>query len=165
MSNTLNLQDFHKGLYLNKDGAWYHDGDLVRHERLSNLLHRCIKRKTDGGVGITTGRDWLDIQCEDAPLRVLQVENLHGQLRLTLSNETKFLLSPHPQALVVDADDQWRTAIVEQQLWARWSRNALQAILPHVMESNGQYQLDLVPSLPIHKIEAPLNWSEAPTNP
>ena len=96
MTDTLNLKDFQKGLYLNKDGAWYHDGDLVRHQRLSNLLHRCIKRKTDGGVGVTTGRDWLDIQCEDAPLRVIQVENIHGQLRLTLSNETKYLLSPHP---------------------------------------------------------------------
>ena len=162
MSTQLDLTTFPKGLFLNQKGVWFHDGDEVRHERLSQLLHRSIKRKADGGIGVTTGRDWLDIRCEDAPLRVVQATNLHGQLQLTLSNETRCLMSPHPNALVVDANDLWRTGIPEQHLWARWSRNALQAILPYVQETDGHYRLEMVPPLPIRKLQSPLDWSKAP---
>ena len=68
-------------------------------------------------------------------------------------------------ALVVDADDQWRTAIAEQQLWARWSRNALQAIMPYVKEDAGEYKLELNPSIPITTLQTQKNWAEAPGNP
>ena len=163
MNNELDLTNFNKGLFLKRDGAWLHDGDLVRHERLSLLLHRCIKRKDTGELGVTTGRDWLTFESEDAPLRVMSVQNLHGQqLELSLSNDTRFLLAPADHALIIDQHDQWRTAIADQQLWARWTRNALQSILPIVQQVDDTYTLQLEPKVSIFQCSSKINWQGIP---
>ena len=131
MDNSLDLTQFSKGLFLKKDGVWLHDGTPVVHHRLSQLLHRCIKRRNNGDLGVTTGRDWLSFQSEDAPLRILGAQIVNEQqLQLSLSNQTRYLVVPSALALIIDPKNQWRTAIVEQQLWARWTRKALQAITP-----------------------------------
>ena len=85
MDNSLDLTQSSKGLFLKKDGVWLHDGTPVVHHRLSQLLHRCIKRRNNGDLGVTTGRDWLSFQSEDAPLRILSAQIVNEQqLQLSL---------------------------------------------------------------------------------
>ncbi len=164
MNTTLDLSQFSKGLFLKQDGTWLHDGEPVIHQRLSELLHRCIKRRENGDLGVTTGRDWLSFKSEDAPLRIVSAKNLHGQqLLLSLSNETQYLLVPSSLALIVDQENQWRTAIIEQQLWARWTFNALQSITPLVENSDNEYALKLNPPIPIVQLKEHKNWSLTPS--
>lgn len=163
MNEELQLKKLNKGLFLKQDGAWLHDGDLVSHPRLAQLLHRCIKRKDTGELGVTTGRDWLPFECEDAPLRVMSVKHLHGsQLELLLSNRTRFLMVPADHALVIDPHDQWRTGVTDQRLWARWTRKALQSIQPLVEQIDDQFILQLQPSIKITQCTTPLNWQNDP---
>ena len=112
---------------------------------------------------MTTGKDWLTFESEDAPLRVMSVQHLYQQqIKLSLSNDTHFLLVPADQALVIDAQDQWRTAITDQQLWARWTRNALQSILPLIHQEGDLYTLRLVPPIQISQCTSQINWQGRP---
>jgi len=165
MNTTLDLNKFSKGLYLKQDGTWLHDGEPVIHQRLSHLLHRGIKRRPNGDLGVTTGRDWVTFESEDAPLRIVSAKNLHDQqLLLSLSNETQYILVPSAMALIIDKQNQWRSAIIEQHLWARWTRNALQSIIPLVEKNKEAYFLKLNPHITIVELQIKQNWCLSPGN-
>lgn len=109
------------GLFLDRHGAWFHDGDPVRHARLAALLHRSIARDPAGHLIVTTGRDAQPFVAEDAPLLV---RTLDGD-DLVLSNETRAPLGDRP--LYIDDDGRVRVAV--GAFWALLSRSATQIVI------------------------------------
>jgi hypothetical protein len=120
-------RDAPAGLFLARDGRWFHDGDPIRHERLAALLHRCLARDASGRVIVTTGRDVLPVACEDAPyvVRTLSVDGARAEL--VLSDETREPIGG--RRFVVDANHRVRCPVKAGAFWAVLSRSATQTVL------------------------------------
>ena len=114
------------GLYFSRQGHWLHDGDRLFHERLSDLLHRHVRRDDAGGLIVTTGRDAVPFVCEDCPLvvRELRFDDV-GDASIRLSDGTvEGLAGP----IVVGADDRWRVPVRDGTFWALLHRNSTQQL-------------------------------------
>ena len=117
------------GLYLDKAGNWFHDGDAVRHRRLEALLHRSVARDESGALVVTTGRDVLPFVCEDTPRFVYA---LRGTTVLLRGGESR--IEAHQDFTIDDA------GVVRSRLgsfWCRWLRSAY-----HVLIGNAETDLD-----------------------
>lgn len=136
-----------RGLWLDKQGRWHHDGEPIRHERLSALLHRCIARDDDGALLVTTGRDRLPIAVEDTPLFVRTVEVGGAGVVMVLSNEGREPLTAAHEVLA-DAEGVWRVRVQGGRDWARFSRSAMQGLMPWLDEGAGGLALG-VPGGPV----------------
>jgi hypothetical protein len=114
-------------LTLDPDGTWRHEGQDVRHKRLSALLHRCVARDDAGALIVTTGRDVLPFTPADAPKFVRALERTDAGWVVRLLGDTE---APLDASAEITIDD---LGIVRSRLpggfWARWSRSATQALL------------------------------------
>lgn len=120
------MQDL-SGLFLTRDGKWLHDGQDIRHRRLSLLLHQSICRTEDGALHVSTGLDSLPFQCEDAPYQILTLDRQNNTLRGRLSDQSDFQL-PHEHTIWIDDAGRMRTPVKENQFWALLSRSATQSL-------------------------------------
>lgn len=119
-------------LSLDREGRWRHDGDLIRHARLSALLDRSIARDEEGGLMVTTGRDRLPFTSEDAPLRV-KTARLQGDGLLQVLRDDRELPLTKESALCIDEEGRVRTRVEGPRggtFWALWERPATQALMP-----------------------------------
>lgn len=116
--------DAPRGLFLARDGTWFHDGQGLHHERLAALLHRSIARAADGSLVVTTGRDLTVFVAEDAPflVRALRSEDA----RLTLSDGSDEVLAG---PLFIDADGRVRVRVKGGSFWALLSRAVAQQVM------------------------------------
>lgn len=150
-------------LALARDGRWLHDGDPIRHARLSALLDRCVSRDEEGRLMVTTGRDRLLFTSEDAPLRIKTARVDDGRLIQVVRDGREEPLTA-ASALCVDEDGRFRSRVTgprEGTFWALWERPAAQALMPLLEESdvdgasvdvNGQ-------KLPVTLVDAPRDWT------
>jgi hypothetical protein len=144
-------KDAPPGLFLSRRGAWYHDGDRVKHAGLEGLLHRSIARDDAGKLLVTTGRDKMSFVAEDAPffLRTLV--------------DGRFLLSDgtldDAAALTIDDDGRIRASVKGGAFWALASRGAAQGIAA-LVDADGRLRLrsGVLALTPI----TPRDWSQAP---
>jgi hypothetical protein len=120
-------------LRLLRDGRWLHDGGEVKHARLAALLHRSIARDEDGALIVTTGRDRLPFECEDAPFRVITVRRRGHAWTLVLSDGGEESLVADEE-LLIDDDGAVRSRVKGGRFWALWSRSAAQAVASVVDE-------------------------------
>ncbi len=120
------------GLYLSRRGNWFHDGERVRHDRLSRLLSGSIGRGDDGGLVVTTGRDELPFVAEDAPFFVLTIraDDPCAGIVLCLSDGRQEPLVD----VVVGPDDRLRSPIGNGAYWALFTRSAAQLLEPFVVD-------------------------------
>lgn len=70
---------------LSKDGAWYHEGVEITHERTVALFNRSL-RKEGGRYVLRVGDEFCDVVIEDAPFIVRRVDRDGDRLMLELSN-------------------------------------------------------------------------------
>ena len=110
------------GLFLSKEGRWFHDGDAVKHAGLEGLLHRSIARANDGSLIVTTGKDVLPFVAEDAPFIV---RTLEGDA-LVLSDGTR---EPIPDTLLIDDVGHIRCPVKRGAYWGLMSRSATQILV------------------------------------
>jgi hypothetical protein len=69
------------------DGRWYHEGDLLEHEKLTRAFDRWIERAEDGRWCLKNDINWAYFQLEGAPFFVRSVRCEGSQALLTLSND------------------------------------------------------------------------------
>ena len=112
--------DAPRGLFLSRRGAWYHDGDRVKHAGLEGLLHRSIARDDAGQLLVTTGRDVLPFVAEDAPYVVRTIAD--GLLILSDASQEP------PGTFLIDDAGHIRTPVKGGRFWAVCSRSATQAV-------------------------------------
>src|SRR5690348_1540174 len=106
------------GLFLSRRGAWYHDGDRVKHAGLEGLLHRSIARDDAGKLLVTTGRDKMSFVAEDTPFFIRTL--VDG--RLALSDSTV----DDAAHFCIDDDGRIRAAVKGGNFWALALRGAAQ---------------------------------------
>ena len=143
-------------LTLDEDGTWRHEGQDVRHKRLSALLHRCVARDDEGALIVTTGRDVMPFTPEDAPKIVRSLEREDGAWQLHLLGGTREPLEPGAPLLIDDAGIV-RSRVGGGRFWARWSRSATQALLARAGEA-----LDEDGALPVELDELTLRLRPSP---
>jgi hypothetical protein len=118
-----------RGLFLSRQGRWFHDEQAVAHEGLSRLLSRSVARGDDGTLIVTTGKDVLPFTAEDAPVIVREV---HLQSRtLTTSLETATAL---PSTVFIDDTGRLHVAI-SASFYGLLSKSAAQVLLQNVTAS------------------------------
>lgn len=74
---------------LDRDGRFWHDGELVENEALARALHSWIaKHPDDGRYILTNGYDWTYFMVDDAPYFVVAASVREDGIGLVLSDET-----------------------------------------------------------------------------
>jgi hypothetical protein len=86
------------GLRLDRQGRWWHEGQLVEHPRLTRALHRWLDRLEDGRYVIRIDEStFAYVDVEDAPYLVrslwLEGEGPSTRVRISLSDESEEELS------------------------------------------------------------------------
>ena len=118
------------GLFLARDGSWFHDGQEIVHERLSALLHRSIARDDDGNLIVTTGRDRVRFSCEAAPFLVRALDGgPTASVELVLSDDSRAAL---PGELHVDEHGRVYARVKSDRFWALLSRAVAQQVMANV---------------------------------
>ena len=147
--------DAARGLFLSRQGTWFHDGQRVDHARLSDLLHRSITRGVAGELVVSTGLDAVPFVAEDAPVLVRALVVSPHAVDLVLSNGGHETLG----AVYIDATGRLRAAVLHQRFWALFSRSATQR-LHELLDENGDLHTSSYTG-PVRSI-ADCDWSTPP---
>ena len=124
-------------MWLDRNGQWFHDGQPIRHVRLSALLSASIARDGALQLIVTTGKDTLPFTAEDAPLHAKTVIRNGERLSFQLSNRTELPLE-NVQRILVDAEGHMRTRSHDERFWIRLLKPAAQAIMSAAVERKGR---------------------------
>lgn len=158
-SNAASAAEPAEELVLHRDGRWSHDGQIIRHARLAALLHRSIARGDDGRLLVTTGRDRLFFESEDAPFFVQTARAEAERFVLVLSDASEETLAPGAELYVDDAG-LIRSRVKGGAFWALWRRPAAQALMGALVEEDGELRLPLPEgSARLVALEEPRDWT------
>lgn len=114
---------------LDRQGRFWHDGDLVENEALSQALHRWIARHPDDGRYIlTNGYDWTYFVVDDAPYFVTSAQVAEDRIDVTLSDGTTEALSS--EGLRTGQDGALYAMVKGGEFPAKFSRHAQIALEP-----------------------------------
>ncbi|HZR10431.1 MAG TPA: hypothetical protein VFA79_17720 [Myxococcales bacterium] len=91
------------GLRLDKEGRFWHRGELVEHARTAAVLHQGIHRAPDGRWATRIGKEWGYLDVEDAALWIRRLEPQGNRLRAQLASGEWVDLDP--ATLAAGADD------------------------------------------------------------
>lgn len=174
-------EDAPPGLFLSRRGAWYHDGDRLRHLGLESLLWKSIARASDGGLIVTTGRDRLPFLAEDAPFVVRTLGRAatgrddagrtgaasdagdaedRGEvddIALVLADGSEEAVAR--RSFFIDDDGRVRCPVKGGRFWALLSRSATQLLL-ELVDDEGRI---VTPAGPCALTPAPAwRWSDPP---
>ena len=128
------------GLRLDREGRFWHRGDLLEHARTVAALHRGLHRAADGRWAVRIGAEWAYLDVEDAGRFVRRIElrddKLHAQLAdgEWLDVDATTLASGADDALYVRTPDGER---------ARLTRAAQLSLSDHVRDDGGVFSLEL----------------------
>ncbi len=148
-------------LALGKDGRWTHDGDPVRHARLSALLDRSVARDEAGHLMVTTGRDRLPFTSEDAPLRI-KTARVHDDGLVQVHRDGREEPLTEASALCIDDEGRLRSRVSGPRggiFWALWERPAVQALAPLLQDDGSAYVEVSSGRLDIAVVEASQDWT------
>lgn len=133
----------HSGLRLDREGRWWHEGQLVEHARLAQALHRWLDRLEDGRHVVRLDeRQYAYVEVEDAPyvVRSLSLAD-DGDVRLLLSDDSEEALDP--ASLRVRAGNVLYCAVKGGRFEARLSRPAYYTLAGQVEEDGEGFVLAL----------------------
>jgi hypothetical protein len=119
-------------LFFDAAGAWFVDGERIAHARTLSVLSANARLDDDGTWVTSIGRETAPFTFADVPLFVCEADVDSGILQLRLSNG-----APELQTVAEfrrgtgSYDNALYVRILAGRAWARFTRAAYQAILPH----------------------------------
>jgi hypothetical protein len=116
-------------LRIDRDGAWFHEGEEVTHEGILASLRSALFRDAEGHY-LRIGPVRVPVEVDDAPFLILRVERDGNRLVLTLNDLTREALAP--DTLRFGADGAPYCRVKDGEFEARWSRAATYQLLQHV---------------------------------
>lgn len=124
---------------LDREGRFWHDGELIENGKLADAMHSWISRHPDDGrFVLTNGYDWTYFVVDDAPLtvRAVRVEAEGGQGRLVLSSGDEAALDP--STVCCDDDGGLYVEVTRKgyRFEARFSRHAQSQLEPLLVEGD-----------------------------
>ncbi len=127
-------------IVLDREGRFWHHGELVEHEKLAAAMHRWIGRHPDDGRYILeNGYDWTYFTVEDVPYFVSALKFEGGDVLLVLSDGTEEAWDPQATrvgeggALYAKVKKSARGGPFE----ARFSRHAQTALAEVLVDQGG----------------------------
>ena len=122
------------GLRLDREGNFWHRGDLIEHARTLAVLHQGIHRAPDGRWATRIGREWGYLEVEDAALFVRRIEGARAQLA---SGEWREI-----ESFALGEGDALYARVAGER--ARLTRPAQLALADHLRElPGGAFELEL----------------------
>ena len=116
-------------LRIDRDGAWFHEGEEVTHEGMLAGLRSNLSRD-DHGHFLQIGPVRVAVEVDDAPFVVVRAERDGDRLMLTLNDLAREALAPGTLRFGVDGVPYCR--VKDGRFEARWSRAATYQLLQHV---------------------------------
>jgi hypothetical protein len=114
---------------LDRDGTFFHDGQVVAHRALAKALASWIARHPDDGRFIlTNGYDWTYFTVEDAPYVVASIDADAAPPTITLSDDSIEPLDP--EGATVGDDGVVYVRVKGGAFEARLSRHAQTQLAP-----------------------------------
>ena len=128
------------GVRLDREGRFWHRGDLLEHARTVAALHRGMHRSEDGRWAVRIGPEWAYVDVEDAARFVRRVEVRGDGLRAQLADGE--WVDVDPATLASGADDALylRTPDGER---ARLTRAAQLSLSDHLREDGDKFSLEI----------------------
>ena len=122
-------------LRLDRDGQFWHEGEIVAHPGLAAGMHTWLRRHPDDRRFIlSNGYDWTYVTVDDAPYFVQAVKRLGERLVLTLSDGTdeawdaRTTRTGPDGALYVTV----KAGVQDGPFEAKFTRLAQQGLAPHL---------------------------------
>jgi len=128
------------GLRLDREGRFWHRGDLLEHARTLAALHRGLHRAEDGRWAVRIGPEWAYVEVEDAGRFVRRVESRGRALRAQLA--TGDWVEVDPGTLASGADDALYVRTPDGDR-ARLTRAAQLSLADHLREEAGAFWLEV----------------------
>lgn len=121
-------------IVLDRDGRFWHDGQLVTHPRLRRAFASWLRRHPDDGRYILcNGYDWTYLRVEGTPFFVQGLRAEGDSLLLALSDGSEEPLAP--ETLRVGPDEALLVGVKQGAFDARFTPAAQAALVPFVVES------------------------------
>ncbi len=119
------------------DGTWWHEGTMIRRERLVRLFSALLKCE-DGVHYLITPVEKMRIQVDDRPLLVVFIdETPEGVIAVTLDGRSVVIGDNHPLKFSVLDGVEVAEVYISHGLWARFSRNAFYDLASRAEEGEG----------------------------
>jgi uncharacterized protein len=128
------------GLRLDREGRFWHRGDLLEHARTVAALHRGIHRAEDGRWAVRIGPEWGYLDVEDAARFIRRIEERAGGLRAQLADGE--WVEVDPASLASGADDALYARTPDGER-ARLTRAAQLSLADHLRERAAGFSLEL----------------------
>jgi len=134
---------------IDKEGRWFFQGEEITHRKTYLLYCRSLTRDDTGRIVLRVGREECPVEVEDAPFVVMTLEFVsrgpagEEEVWITLNDETREKLSP--ETLRIGPGNIPYCKVRNGLFEARFSRNAYQVLLPHILpdERENQFFLSL----------------------
>jgi uncharacterized protein len=128
------------GLRLDREGRFWHRGDLLEHARTVAALHRGLHRANDGRWAVRIGPEWAYVDVEDAGRFVRCIELRGDALRAQLADGE--WVDVDAATLASGADDALYARTPDGER-ARLTRAAQLSLSDHLREEGGQFSLEI----------------------
>lgn len=128
------------GLRLDREGRFWHRGDLLEHARTVAALHRGMHRADDGRWAVRIGPEWGYVDVEDAARFIRRLEMRGETLRAQLADGEWVEIDP--ATLASGADDALYVRTPEGDR-ARLTRAAQLSLADHLREEKGGFSLEI----------------------
>lgn len=114
---------------IQKDGSWWHEGELIQRQELVNIFASILKCEQDEYFLVTPVEKWR-IRVADKPLHISMVEQDGEQIKVLTSTADSFSIDgDHPLQMSQLDDTEIAEVKVRNNLWARFTRNAWYTLL------------------------------------
>src|SRR5712671_167527 len=128
------------GLRLDREGRFWHRGDLLEHARTVAALHRGMHRAEDGRWAVRIGPEWAYVDVEDAARFIRRIETRGDRWRARLSDGEWVEIDPATLASGADDALYARTPDGER---ARLTRTAQLSLSDDLREDDGVFSLEI----------------------
>jgi hypothetical protein len=128
------------GLRLDREGRFWHRGDLLEHTRTIAALHRGLHRAEDGRWAVRIGPEWAYVEVEDAGRFVRRMEPQGRGLRAQLA--TGEWVEVDPGTLASGADDALYVRTPDGDR-ARLTRAAQLSLADRLRQEGGAFWLEV----------------------
>jgi hypothetical protein len=128
------------GLRLDREGRFWHRGDLLEHARTIAALHRGLHRAADGRWAVRIGPEWGYVDVEDAARFVRRIEVREDSVRAQLA--TGEWVDVDPATLTSGADDALYVRTPDGER-ARLTRAAQLSLSDHLRDDGGAFSIDV----------------------
>ena len=128
------------GLRLDREGRFWHHGDLLEHARTIAALHRGLHRADDGRWAVRIGPEWGYVEVEDAGRFVRRIDRRGSRLSAQLA--TGEWVEVDPATLASGADDALYVRLADGER-ARLTRAAQLSLADGLHEWEGAFFLEV----------------------